>query len=73
MRLTINIKEQNKIARFLNLINKMDYIEIIDVKENTEDIPLEHKSLLDQRLQKIKNGKTAFKNWDLIKENYEIK
>jgi hypothetical protein len=73
MELTINIKEQSKIAAFLNLIKKMDYIEIVDVKENFEEMPLEHRVLLDKRLQKIKNGETSFKNWDLIKRKYESK
>jgi len=30
---TVNIKEQSKIATLLNLIKKMDYIKIIDLKE----------------------------------------
>jgi hypothetical protein len=73
MELTVNIKEQSKIAAFLNLISKMDYIEIVDVKENLEELPVEHKVLLDYRLQKIKKGETTFKNWDLIKKKYESK
>ena len=73
MKLTINIKEQGKIAAFLNLIKKMDYIEIIDVKENFEEMPIEHRTLLDKRLQKINDGETSFKNWDLIKKKYENK
>jgi hypothetical protein len=71
MELTINIKEQSKIAAFLNLIKKMDYIEIVDVKEDFEEMPSEHRVLLDKRLQKINDGKTTFKNWDLIKTKYE--
>lgn len=73
MKLTINIKEQSKIATFLNLIKKMDYIEIVDVKESFEEIPIEHRALLDKRLQKINDGETSFKNWDLIKKKYESK
>lgn len=33
MELTVNIKEQSKIATFLNLIKDIDYIEIVNVKE----------------------------------------
>jgi hypothetical protein len=73
MELTINIKDQKNIASFLNLIRKFDYIEIIDVKENSSDLPLEHKMLLDERLKRIEEGKTTFKNWDFVKRKYERK
>lgn len=73
MELTVNIKDQAKIAAFLNLIKKMDYVEIVDVKEGSDNLPLEHLDLLDKRLQRIKNGETTFKNWDLIKMKYENK
>jgi len=70
MELTINIKEQSKIAAFLNLIKDMDYIEIVSVKESLQEIPQEHKDLLDERLQKIEDGKTSFEDWDIIKKKY---
>ncbi len=73
MEVTVNIKEQSKIATFLNLIKEFDYIEIVNVKEELQELPSEHKDLLDKRLQKIENGKTTFKNWDLIKKKYENK
>lgn len=73
MELTVNIKEQNKIAAFLNLINKIDYIEIVDVKEDSRELSIEHRDLLDKRLQRIEDGETTFKNWDLIKKRYENK
>ena len=73
MEFTINIKEKSKIAVFLNLIKKMDYIEIVDVKEGKEELLPEHRDLLDERLLRIKNGQTSFKNWDLIKKKYEKK
>ena len=73
MELTVNIKEQSKIAAFLNLIKKFDYIEIVDVKEDVGETPLEHRDLLDKRLQRIEKGETAFKNWDLIKVKYVSK
>ena len=71
MKLTVNIKEESKIASFLNLLKEMDYIEIIDVKEGSEELPSEHQDLLDKRLQRIIKGETTFKNWDLIKKKYE--
>ncbi|MFV0592812.1 MAG: addiction module protein [Draconibacterium sp.] len=73
MELTVNIKEQSKIATFLNLLKEIDYIEIVSVKEGLQELPPEHKDLLDKRLQKIENGETTFKNWDLIKKKYEDK
>jgi hypothetical protein len=73
MELTINIKGQKNIASFLNLIRKIDYVEIIDVKEESSDLPVEHKILLDERLKRVEEGKTTFKNWDLVKSKYEGK
>jgi hypothetical protein len=73
MELTINIKDQKNVASFLNLIRKFDYIEIVDVKEGSSDLPLEHKMLLDERLKRIEEGKTSFKNWDIVKRKYERK
>ncbi len=73
MELTVNIKEQSKIAAFLNLIKEIDYIEIVNVKEELQELPTEHKDLLDKRLQRIEKGETTFKNWDLIKNKYENK
>lgn len=73
MELTVNIKEQSKIAAFLNLIKEIDYIEIVNVKEELQELPTEHKDLLDKRLQRIENGEMTFKNWDLIKKKYEDK
>ena len=71
MELTLNIKEQNKIAAFLNLIKEFDYIEIVDVKEDTGELPIEHRKLLEKRIQKIEKGETSFKDWDSIKSKYE--
>ena len=71
MELTINIKDQKDMATFLNLIRKFDYVEVIDIKENSSDIPIEHQILLDERLKRVEEGKTTFKNWDLVKRKYE--
>jgi hypothetical protein len=73
MELTINIKDKKKMASFLNLIRKYDYVEIVDVKEDSSDFPVEHKILLDERLKRVEEGKTTFKNWDLVKRKYEEK
>jgi len=73
MELTINIKDQKNIASFLNLIRKFDYVEIIDVKEDSFDLPVEHKILLDARLKRVEEGKTTFKDWNLVKSKYEGK
>ena len=73
MELTVNIKEKSKVAAFLNLIKEIDYIEVVNMKEVLQELPENHKDLLDERLQKIENGETTFKNWDLIKKKYENK
>jgi hypothetical protein len=73
MELTINIKDQKYVASFLNLILKFDYIELVDVKEGVSEIPLEHKMLLDERIKDMEEGKTIFKNWDIVKRKYERK
>lgn len=72
MELTVNIKEQNKLEAFLDLIKDIDYIEIIDVKEEGK-LPEEHRVLLDKRLHKIENSESSLKNWDLLKKKYEGK
>ena len=71
MELTINIKEQKYIASFLNLIRQFDYVEVIDVKEDNSETPIEHKILLEERLKRIEEGKITYKNWDLLKKKYE--
>lgn len=73
MELTINIKDQKNIAAFLNLIRKIDYIEIVDVKENNSDFSIEHEILLNERLKRIEEGKVSFENWDVVKRKYEGK
>jgi len=70
MELTIYIKEQNKVAFLVHLLQEFDYVEIIDVKENESDISEEHKKLLNKRLERIGNGDASFKSWDLIKGKY---
>jgi len=71
MELTINIKEQSKLAFFIKLLQEFNYVEIIDIKENVESIPIEHKVLLKKRLDRIESGETTFKSWDLIKAKFE--
>ncbi len=73
MELTINIKDKKYITSFLNLLRKFDYIEIIDVKEDTYDIPEEHRMLLDERLKMVEEGKTSFRDWEMVKNRYEGK
>ena len=38
-----------------------------------EDLPIEHRLLLGERLKRVEEGKTSFKNWDLIKNKYNGK
>jgi hypothetical protein len=71
MELTINIKNQKNIKALLNFIRKFDDVEIINVKEGGTELPVEHKILLDERLKKIEEGITSFKDWDSVKRKYE--
>jgi hypothetical protein len=71
MELTISIKEQSKFAFFIKLLQEFNYVEILDIKEEESSIPIEHKLLLEKRLQKITKNESTFKSWDLIKEKYE--
>jgi len=71
MELTVSIKEQSKIAAFLKLINDIDYIEVVSIKEDNNELSEEHKHLLDQRLKRIENGETTFVAWEKIKQKYE--
>lgn len=73
MELTINIKDQKGVASFLNLIRKYDYVEVVDIKYDSSDIPIDHQILLDERLKRVEEGMTTFKNWDLLKRKYEGK
>ena len=73
MELTINIKDQKKVASFINHLRQFDYVEIIDVNEETTEIPEEHKTLLDERLKLVEEGKATYKSWDSIKKKYETK
>lgn len=73
MELTINIKDQKKIASFINHLRQFDYVEIIDVNEDNTEIPDVHKTLLDERLKLVEEGKTTYKSWDSIKKKYETK
>ena len=70
MELTINIKNQEKMASFIDLIKDVEYLEIIDIKDDNIKIPVEHKNLLEKRLIKIQNNDTSFKSWDDIKKKY---
>jgi len=73
MELTINIKEQQKIAFFIKLLEEFDYIEITDIKDDKSTISENHKILIDRRLNQIENGETSFQTWDIIKQKYEKK
>lgn len=73
MKLTVNIKEQSKVAAFLKLINDIDYIEVVSIKDDDIELSEEHKRLLDQRLRRIENGETTFLAWEEIKQKYEKK
>ncbi len=71
MELTLSVKKHAKIPLFLKLLNEFENIEIVDIKEDEQLLPQEHRKLLDERLKRIENGETTFRDWDLIKKKYE--
>ncbi|MDF1546170.1 MAG: addiction module protein [Bacteroidales bacterium] len=73
MELTISIKEQGKLDFVLRLLQEFDYVEILNIKDDEASISIEHKELLQKRLERINKGETTFKSWDLIKKKYEKK
>jgi hypothetical protein len=73
MELTINIKEAAKQAFIIKLLQEFEYVEIIDVKEDDEEVDVAHKELLEKRLERIAKGESTFKSWDIIKKKYEKK
>jgi hypothetical protein len=68
MELTINIKEAAKQAFIIKLLQEFEYVEIIDVKEDDEEVDVAHKELLEKRLERIAKGESTFKSWDIIKK-----
>ena len=70
-----NGREFIKESYFVGGKMKFRRIYVIDgiPAEELHEIPAEHSDLLDKRLQRIENGETTFKKWDLIKKKYEDK
>jgi len=48
-------------------------VEIINLKEYSSHLPVEHKLLLDERLKRVEVGMTTLKNWNLVIRKYEKK
>ena len=70
MQLVIRINQHKKIDFFLNLLQEFDFVEVLEVKEETSISP-QQKALLDSRLDRIERGEGTFKNWNEIKKKYE--
>ena len=73
MELTVNIKDEKRISDFLEMLQNIEYVEVLSINQNESSIPEEHKMLLEQRLKNIADGKTTFKSWDVIKQKYANK
>lgn len=72
MELVLNITEKNKIDLFLNLIKEFSFVELVSVNDNEFNIPENHIELLDQRIQAIDADEATFRNWKVIKNEYEV-
>ncbi|HEY4785424.1 MAG TPA: addiction module protein [Bacteroidales bacterium] len=64
----------------LRKLPKEDKIQLVQMlwddiakDQNFDDLPDEHKRLLEERLESIKMGKAAFKSWDDVKRKFERK
>jgi putative addiction module component (TIGR02574 family) len=66
----------NQIAE-LHKLPKKDKIELVQLlwediarEQEYEVLPADHKSILNERLEKIYDGKGEFKSWDEIRKKY---
>ncbi|MBN2892610.1 MAG: addiction module protein [Bacteroidales bacterium] len=73
MELTISVKEKQKADFLIKLLQELNFVEIIDFKEDDDIYPDEHKRIIQERLEKIAKGETTFKSWNDIKKKYEHK
>jgi hypothetical protein len=73
MVLTLNIKVKEKLNDFLDMLEDIDYVEVVGMDEKNENISEEQLTILKKRLDKIEQGKSTFKDWDTIKKKYEKK
>ncbi len=39
--------------------------------QSVDDLPTEHKRILDERLQKIDSGEAQFKSWSDVQQKYQ--
>ncbi len=65
--LTINVTD-SKYSFFVELIGNMDFLQILDDKE----IPQEHKDIIDERLEKIKENPDRLLNWNKVKHQIKF-
>ncbi len=57
----------------INTKYEPNHIEITYIKEAKTPFSIEHKNLLEERLEQIENNETTFKSWDLMKKKqYKI-
>lgn len=45
--------------------------EDIAKEQNIDELPAEHKKILDERLEKMKTGKAKFKSWEEVQKKYK--
>ncbi len=71
MELKIKITDETKYEFFLELMQELGYVEVVDVEEDTnkEDLPEELKEFLKQRLENYKKSPEKVKTWDEIERN----
>jgi len=69
--------EKEQITK-LHKLSRQEKFEIVhmlwdDIAKEQERIPVpdEHQKIINNRIEKVKNGTAVFKNWDDVKKKYK--
>ena len=64
------IKQLHKLPKQEKIFLAQMLWEDIAKEQNVDELPAEHKKILDERLEKIKSGKAKFKTWEEVQKKY---
>ena len=74
MELKIKILDEGKYDFFLELMQELSFVEILEKEESWDvDIPQEQVVELEKRLSDIKNGIAEFSSWEDAKRRIKTK
>jgi len=63
---TVRIPD-NKVDLFVELMRSISFVKSIE-EDKVADIPEEHKSMVRERIQKYRNSKESYLDWDGVEE-----